>query len=438
MSTEFARIGAAALRERLREGGEIALLDVREEGVFAARHLLAASNAPISRLERIVPALVPRKATPIVLVDDDERLAERAAKVLAAAGYGDISILDGGVPAWAAAGFELFAGVYVPSKAFAEVVEVTNHTPHIDAHELEARRAAGDKVVLLDSRPFDEYNWITIPGSIDCPSGELVLRARQSVPDDDTLVVVNCGGRTRSIIGAQILIDAGLPNKVVSLKNGTQGWHLAGLDVQRGATRVAPLPSAPAHDWARQAAGRLADRFGAPTIDAETLARYEAEQDADHALPLRRARSGRIPRRPSRRLPLARRAGSSCRRPTPSSPSRSARIVLADSDGVRAHTTAAWLRRMGFDHVVVLDENAPATLETRRGAGDRHRPRCGRGREREPGRARRARRAQRGGRGGCRPPAASTAPAISPAPGSPFAAGSPRMRPSSRPRRSMC
>lgn len=363
MSTEFARIGAAVLRDRLREGGEIALLDVREEGVFAARHLLAASNAPISRLERIVPALVPRKATPIVLVDDDEHLAGRAGEILATAGYDDISILAGGVPAWAAAGFELFAGVYVPSKAFAEVVEVTNHTPHIDAHELEARRAAGDKVVLLDSRPFDEYNWITIPGSIDCPSGELVLRARESVPDEDTLVVVNCGGRTRSIIGAQILIDAGLPNKVVSLKNGTQGWHLAGLEVQRGATRVAPLPSAPAHDWARQAAGRLAERFGAPTIDGGTLARYESEQDATtlyrfdvrdpveyragHRTGFRSAPGGQLVQATDTFIAV-----------------RHARIVLADSDGVRAHTTAAWLRRMGFENVVVLDENAPATLET--------------------------------------------------------------------------
>ncbi|MDR6952536.1 rhodanese-related sulfurtransferase [Ancylobacter sp. 3268] len=363
MSTGFARIGAAALRERLRGDGEIALLDVREEGVFAARHILAASNAPTSRLERIMPALVPRKATPIVLVDDDERLAGRAGRVLAAAGYGDITTLAGGVPAWEAAGFELFAGVYVPSKAFAEVVEVTNHTPHIEAHELEARRAAGEKVVLLDSRPFDEYNWITIPGSIDCPSGELVLRAKQSVPDEDTLVVVNCGGRTRSIIGAQILIDAGLPNKVVSLKNGTQGWHLAGLDVERGATRVAPPPSAPAHDWARQAAGRLAERFGTPTIDAATLARYEAEQDettlyrfdvrdpaeyrAGHRAGFRSAPGGQLVQATDTFIAV-----------------RHARIVLADRDGVRAHTTAAWLRRMGFGHVVVLDENAPATLET--------------------------------------------------------------------------
>ena len=358
MTTAFARIDAATLYARLTARAEIALLDVREEGVFAERHLLAASNAPLSRLERLVPPLVPRRATPIVLVDDDETLVARAAQVLAADGYSDIAILAGGVPAWKAAGFELFAGVYVPSKAFGEVVEVTYETPHIDAHEFEARRKAGETIVLLDSRPYDEYSWITIPGAVDCPSGELVLRVRESVPADDTLVVVNCGGRTRSIIGAQILIDAGLPNPVLSLKNGTQGWHLAGLEVERGANRVAPLPSAAAHDWARQAARALATRYGIPTIDTRALARFEAEQDAItlYRFDVRDPAEFRAGHRPGF---LSAPGGQLVQATDTFIAVRRGRIVLADSDGVRARTAAAWLHRMGFDHVFVLDEAAP-------------------------------------------------------------------------------
>jgi rhodanese-related sulfurtransferase len=272
MTTQFPRIEAAALHRLLPGESEIAVLDVREEGVFAQAHILTASNAPISRFERIVPTLLPRRATPIVLVDEDERLADRAARILAAHGYDAVSILTGGVPAWAAAGFALFAGVYVPSKAFGEFVEVAYETPHIDAHELHRRREAGEDIVLFDSRPFDEYHWITIPGALDCPGGELVLRAREAIPSDDTLVVVvNCGGRTRSIIGAQILIDAGLPNRVVSLKDGTQGWHLSGLEVERGAENIVPQPTNGGFEWARQAAAVLAKRFDVPTIGAMTL-----------------------------------------------------------------------------------------------------------------------------------------------------------------------
>ncbi|MBS7537576.1 rhodanese-like domain-containing protein [Ancylobacter lacus] len=358
MTTAFARLDAATLHARLTARAEIALLDVREEGVFAERHLLAASNAPLSRLERLVPPLVPRRATPIVLVDEDETLAARAAGVLAAGGYTDIAILAGGVSAWKAAGFELFAGVYVPSKAFGEVVEVTYETPHIDAHAFEARRKAGENIVLLDSRPFDEYSWITIPGAVDCPCGELVLRVRESVPSDDTLVVVNCGGRTRSIIGAQILIDAGLPNPVVSLKNGTQGWHLAGLEVERGANRVAPPPSSPAHDWARQAARTLASRYDIPTIDAATLTRFEAERDTVtlYRFDVRDPAEFRAGHRPGF---LSAPGGQLVQATDTFIAVRQGRIVLGDTDGVRARTAAAWLHRMGFDHVFVLDEAAP-------------------------------------------------------------------------------
>ena len=68
------------------------------------------------------------------------------------------------------------------------------------------------------------------------PGAELVLRVRDIAPSPDTTIVVNCAGRTRSIIGAQSLINAGIPNKVVALRNGTMGWHLAGFTCDKGET----------------------------------------------------------------------------------------------------------------------------------------------------------------------------------------------------------
>jgi len=41
------------------------------------------------------------------------------------------------------------------------------------------------------------------------------------VDHDETLVVVNCAGRTRSIIGAQSLRNANVANEVMALRNGT-------------------------------------------------------------------------------------------------------------------------------------------------------------------------------------------------------------------------
>ena len=120
-------------------------------------------------------------------------------------------------------GFMLFEGVYVPSKAFGEFVEATWCTPHLSADELVRLRAEGRDVVVLDSRPMSEYRQMSIPGGIDVPGAELVHRVRDLAPDPDTLVVVNCAGRTRSIIGAQSLINAGIPNRVAALANGTMG-----------------------------------------------------------------------------------------------------------------------------------------------------------------------------------------------------------------------
>src|SRR5256885_2464173 len=173
--SDVARVSAAALRAMLLDADELALIDVREERIFSESHLLFARSVPLSRLELRMARLVPRRATRIVLVDAADGLAERAAKVLAQAGYSNLQILTGGIAAWAAAGFELFSGVNVPSKAFGEFVEHAAGTPSIAADELEQWMRTGADVVVLDSRPLEEYARISIPTAINVPGAELVL-----------------------------------------------------------------------------------------------------------------------------------------------------------------------------------------------------------------------------------------------------------------------
>src|SRR5581483_8990250 len=202
------------------------LLDVREEGRHGDGHPLLAVSLPYSRLELDIARLVPRRSCRIVLADDGDGVAARAARRLAGLGYRAVEVLDGGVPAWAAAGHRLFPSSNVPSKAFAELVEIGRHTPHVTAAELDAMRRAG---------------------------------------------------RTRSIIGAQSLIDAGVPNPVVSLQGGTQGWVLSGLELERQ-TRAAVAPvSAAAAAAARRRAEAVAERFGVRRIDAAALAAWQAD-----------------------------------------------------------------------------------------------------------------------------------------------------------------
>jgi rhodanese-related sulfurtransferase len=347
------------LRRLLGDDGELALVDVREELIFSQSHLLLARSVPLSRFELRFGSLVPRRGTRIVLCDDNDGLAVRAAEILSRNGYAAIAILEGGVPGWGAAGFELFSGVYVPSKAFGEYVEHTDDTPNITAPELEKLIREGADLVVLDSRPFDEYSRVSIPTSTNVPGAELVLRAREIAPSPATTVVVNCAGRTRSIIGAQSLINAGLPNKVMALRNGTMGWSLAGFTPDSGKNRRAPEVSPPTLDWAREAAWRVAERCGVRRIDHATLdtwrkdeqrtlylfdVRDPAEYETGHVPGAMSAPGGQLVQATDQYVGTL-----------------GARIVLADDREVRAAMTGSWLRQMGHAEVFVLTEKGTET-----------------------------------------------------------------------------
>jgi rhodanese-related sulfurtransferase len=268
-------------------------------------------------------------------------------------GYRDLAVLEGGVGAWKAAGFELFTGVNVPSKAFGEFVEHVCETPRIGAGELKARLDAGEDVVVLDSRPMSEYRVMNIPGADDCPGAELVYRVHEVVKRPETLVVVNCAGRTRSIIGAQSLINAGLPNRVVALKNGTMGWHLAGFTLEHGNERHAPAPGAQALAKARAAAARVAERFGVKRI---SLAEFDGlRRDAARTLYCFDVRSPEEYREGHLAGFASAPGGQLVQATDTYAAVRNARIVLADSDGVRATMTASWLLQMGWPEVWVLE-----------------------------------------------------------------------------------
>ncbi|MGO8916692.1 MAG: rhodanese-like domain-containing protein [Stellaceae bacterium] len=345
---------AAELKAMLRDGEELAILDVREEGVFAEGHLLHAASLPLSRLELKLDALVPRRSTRIVLCDDGDGLAHRAARKLMHWGYRSLAVLAGGIKGWQAAGFEIFSGVHVPSKAFGEFIEHASGTPRLAPEEVKALMDRGADMVVLDSRPMDEYRKMSIPGGIDCPGAELVYRFHDIVRSPETLVVVNCAGRTRSIIGAQSLINAGVANRVVALKNGTMGWHLAGFTLAHGESAHAPDPTPSGLAKARAAAAAVAARAGVETIDREALQRFRREHKsrtlylfdvrtpeeyaAGHLAGARLAPGGQLVQATDAYMATL-----------------NARVVLVDSDGVRARMTASWLTQMGLTEVYVLD-----------------------------------------------------------------------------------
>ena len=348
------RISARRVSERLAGTDELALLDVREQGVHYRGHPFFACAAPLSRLEMLIGDLVPRKGAPIVVLDGgEEDLAEKAAKKLSELGYWDVSVLDGGCAGWKAEGFELFSGVNVPSKAFGEFVEHQYATPRITPAELKKLQSI-KQVVIVDSRPFEEYQRMNIPGAIDMPGAELAWRIHDLAPKPDTVVVVNCAGRTRSIIGCQSLRNAGIPNPVVALKDGTMGWDLAGLECERGSTRTAPDPSSQGRAKALAAAERVAKRFGVKFCTTEQKRAWKHDQnrtlyildvrtreefERSHVVGSRHAPGGQLVQASDEYVGV-----------------RNARVVLVDPDQVRAVMTASWLTQMNWPEVYVLED----------------------------------------------------------------------------------
>lgn len=348
-------VNAHFLGQMLLDDEELALLDARETANFAQAHLLLASSLPLSRLELRIADLVPRRTVRMVVCDSGEGLAQKAAERLERLGYSEVAVLEGGVQACADAGYELFSGVNVPSKAFGEFIEHQYGTPSISAEELKDKLDTGEDLVILDSRPMDEYEVMNIPGGICVPGGELVYRVGDIAPSPSTLIVVNCAGRTRSIIGAQSLINAGVSNRVVALRNGTMGWHLSGYEPERGTQRRAPSVSPRCLANARAAVAQVAQRFTVQSIDRATLdqwrdererrslylfdVRYPEEYQAGHLPGSISAPGGQLVQATDRYVGTLR-----------------SRIVLIDDTGVRATMAASWLNQMGWPEVVVLEQ----------------------------------------------------------------------------------
>ncbi len=343
-------VTARQLKSMLHDDAEIALIDVREAGQFGESHPLFATPLPYSRLELDAGALLPRKSARIVLCDNgDSGVAQAAAKRLAAIGYSDVSILDGGTSAWSAAGYALFKGVNVPSKLFGELVEHEYHTPRITAQDLVRMKETGEDFVLLDGRPLNEHQKMTIPGSTCCPNAELPYRLSSIVKNPKTKIIVNCAGRTRSILGAQTLINFGVPNPVYALENGTQGWYLSDLKLEHGATRKYPdridetaLPAL------KESSRKLIKRFAIRTADAGQVEAWLKEPGRTTYLCDVRTpeefKAGSLPgavHAPGGQLIQATDQWVGV---------RNARIVLIDGgENVRAPVVASWLKQLGCD-----------------------------------------------------------------------------------------
>jgi len=335
-----------------------ALVDVREHGEYNASHIAGSSSLPRRLLEFRFPRLVPCTQVQVVLIDDDGRRATLAAETVCRMGYSNVEVLEGGINRWVTEDFATEWGMNVPSKAFGERIEVQHQVRTIQARELDQRTRNGQKVLIVDSRTPEEYREFSIPGGRSVPGGELAYRVGQLVREEQPdLVVVNCAGRTRSIIGARILQRMGLAN-VVSLKNGTAGWTLAGLELERGADRVTlPEPDPVALAEAEAFAARLCTEDGVRRLTVDELRYLVDSGDCVYRVDVRTEAefaAGHVPG--FSWFP----GGQAVQRADDLVAVRAAHVVFCCDGFVRAGVTASWFRQMGFPSVSILDGGTTA------------------------------------------------------------------------------
>lgn len=360
---------AAEVAAMLEDGKEIAFLDVREIVPFGTGHPLLATHLALGHIECKIAGLVPRRDTRVIVTDGGEGLSAIAAHRLARLGYVNVAVLAGGAPAWAEAGLALFPEIEVPSKGFGDFVAHHARPTFITPRELERALARGEDWVLIDSRPRQEYQAGNIPGSIDAPAGQMLRCFDDLVRKPTTKVVVNCMSRTRGILGGTSLVAAGVPNEVYVLWNGTRGWLLEGLALERGATRFATAPSPQARQRARERASILARRAGIWSINRATLEQWQDdpmhttyvfdvrdrdEYEAGHLAGARNAPEGALVMSPDHYIGT-----------------QHARCVLVDDDMVRATIAALWLSQMGRCTPYVLDDASRDGARTETGPESR-------------------------------------------------------------------
>jgi rhodanese-related sulfurtransferase len=346
------RINPAQAKQRLDEAAALALFDIRERGEYNAGHIPGSTSLPRRDIEFRIARLLPARSVPAIVTGDGGARDERAAVALIRAGCDDVAILEGGLAAWSQCGYSIASGVNVPSKAFGEKIHQERRPPETTPEELADSIRGGEKPLVIDVRTPEEYARFCIPGAVNVPGGDLILWAEE-LKNSRAPVVVNCAGRTRSIIGTEALRRLGVTN-VRALRNGTMGWVLADYDLER--PQRSPRATAPSSRAAAETlASRIAEEEKIAFISAAQLEEALTADKTTTVYPidvrsLEEYLSGHI----SGFFNVP--GGQAVQCADDHIAVRDARIIFACDRTARAVMAAYWFRQMGLRNVFVLQD----------------------------------------------------------------------------------
>jgi rhodanese-related sulfurtransferase len=356
-------INSQTFAQWIDDGAELAVLDLRasEDATYYGQPLFG-TNLPAGRVLDEIDRSVPRRQVRTVLVDaGDARGAELASTLHEQKGWSNIYALEGGFPAWLESSYT-HRSFDIPGRDFSVGVQQERNTPVVTVEQLKARREKDEDIVVIDTRTAAEYTRDHVPGAVNVPGAELLLRYTEVVSSSRTQVIVSCAGLPRAILGAQTLIDAGVPNPVAYLDGGTGSWRRAGWALEEGLTaRYGPATDS-SRQFGREHVAQLSTAGQFAEIDLETARTWAADPDrTTYLLDVRTPEefaaehlSGTLSSEGGQLLGLSSRTIAT----------RGARLVLIDDlDGIRARTVAHWLSRRKFEIAILRHPFAHADVK---------------------------------------------------------------------------
>jgi rhodanese-related sulfurtransferase len=120
------------------------------------------------------------------------------------------------------------------SPRFLKIVEDTRkRIREVTIDEVKAKLDRKEKFLLVDVREESEYATDHLPSAVHLGKGIIERDVEARVPDQDTPMVLYCGGGFRSALAADNLQKMGY-TQVLSMDGGIRGWREKGFALTKG------------------------------------------------------------------------------------------------------------------------------------------------------------------------------------------------------------
>ena len=108
--------------------------------------------------------------------------------------------------------------------------EAKKHITEITREQMQTLADNGENFVLIDVREDNEWEKGHLPNAIHLGKGVIERDIEKQVPDQDTQLILYCGGGSRSALAAENLQRMGY-TKAASLIGGFRGWRDEGGEI---------------------------------------------------------------------------------------------------------------------------------------------------------------------------------------------------------------